>query len=180
MKYPSQDYLKSIFTYCKETGILTRKTRPREHFSCDRTFNIYNLKFAGTAVSTKNELGYVIAIIDKKQYRAHRVAWIMEFGDVDGYVIDHINGVTDDNRLDNLRLCSHSQNLRNMKKKDAELPLGVYFDKSRGAYKASFGLGEKGKAIFKRFKSVDDAVLWRDSITKELGYHDLHGKKKGA
>lgn len=99
---------------------------------------------------------------------------------MDGYVIDHINGVTDDNRLDNLRICSHRQNLRNMKKKDTELPLGVYFDKSRGTYKASVGLGEKGKAVFKRFKSVDDAVLWRNSMTKELGYHDFHGKKKGA
>lgn len=180
MKYPSQDYLKSIFTYCKETGILTRKPRPREHFSSDRTFSMYNETYAGKPVSARNELGYVIAIINKKQYRAHRIAWIMEFGDIDGYVIDHINGVTDDNRLNNLRLCSHSQNLRNMKKKDTELPLGIYFDKSRGAYKASVGLGEKGKAMFKRFKSVDDAVLWRDSMTKELGYHDFHGKKKGA
>ncbi len=180
MKYPSQDYLKSIFTYCKETGILIRKPRPREHFSSDRTFLMYNNMYAGKEVSARNELGYVIAIINKRQYKAHRIAWIIEFGDIGEYFIDHINGDASDNRIENLRLCTHCENLRNMKKKETDLPLGIYFDKSRGAYKASVGLGEKGKSIFKRFKSVDDAVLWRDSMTKELGYHDFHGKKKGA
>lgn len=181
MKYPSQDYLKSIFSYCKETGILTRKPRPREHFSSDRTFNMYNDTYAGSPVSVKNELGYLMAIVDKKRYRAHRLVWIMEFGEIDeSMVVDHINGIVDDNRLDNLRICTHGQNLRNMKKKKTDLPLGVYFDKSRNAYKASVGLGETGKAVFKRFKTVEAAVLWRDSATKELGYHELHGKKKGA
>lgn len=181
MRYPSQDYLKSIFSYCKETGILTRKPRPREHFSSDRTFNIYNEKYAGLPVFAKNESGYLIAILSKKQYRAHRIAWIMEFGDIDeDMVVDHINGVLDDNRIENLRICSHGQNLRNMKKKKTDLPLGVYFDKSRNAYKASVGLGETGKAVFRRFKTVEAAVLWRDSATKALGYHELHGKKKGA
>lgn len=181
MKYPSQDYLKSIFSYCKETGILTRKPRPREHFSSDRTFNMYNDIYAGYSVSAKNELGYLLAIINKKPYRAHRIVWIMEFGDIqEGMVVDHINGIIDDNRLENLRICSHCQNLRNMKKKKSKLPLGVYFDKARNAYQASVGLGEAGKSIRKRFKNIEDAILWRESEIKSLGYHELHGKKKGA
>ncbi len=181
MKYPSQEYLKSIFTYCKNTGVLTRKIRPIEHFSSERTFNIYNNSYAGTSVSVKNDLGYLIAVINKKKYRAHRIVWIMEYGDIsDLMVVDHINGITDDNRLENLRICSHGENLRNMKKKKTDLPLGVYFDKARGSYRASVGLGKLGKVISKRFKNLDDAVLWREAATKDLGYHTLHGKKKGS
>lgn len=180
MKYPPQDYLKSIFTYCKETGILTRKARPREHFSCDRTFNIYNSKYAGTVVSAKNEHGYLIAIINKVHYRAHRVAWIIEHGRIDdGLVIDHVNGIVDDNRLSNLRLCTHTENLRNMKSKSGNLPVGVYFDKHRNSYRASIGAGTSGRHITKRFRTALEAASWRESMEKSLGYHYLHGKKKG-
>ena len=181
MKYPSQDYLKSIFTYCKKSGILTRKPRPRDHFSSDRTFNIYNSVYANSPVSAKNEQGYLIAIISKRQYRAHRIIWIMEFGYIDDdMVVDHINGVVDDNRIDNLRVCSRAENVRNMKKKKKDLPIGVYFDKSRGTYKASIGLGKSERKAAKRFKNADDAIAWRERMLKELGYHVLHGKKEGA
>jgi hypothetical protein len=181
MKYPSQEYLKSIFTYCKNTGVLTRKIRPIEHFSSKRTFDFYNSKYANTEVSAKNAEGYLIAVINKKIYRAHRVVWIMEFGALDdSLIVDHVNGIIDDNRISNLRVCRHVENMRNMKKKKTDLPLGVYFDKARGSYRASVGLGKLGKVISKRFKNLDDAVLWRDAATKELGYHNLHGKKQGA
>lgn len=173
----SQEYLRSIFDYNPETGELTRKARPREHFSCDRTFEIYNDKLSGSITYTVNELGYRLVTIDKKRHRAHRIAWIICNGSINGLVIDHINGIVDDNRLCNLRACSHGQNLRNMKAKNKELPMGVYFDKSRGSYKASVGLGEKGKAKYKRFKTIEEAVAWRGDVLSELGYHELHGKK---
>jgi len=173
----SQEYLRSIFDYNPETGDLIRKVRPREHFSCERTFITYNAKLAGGVNYTVSELGYRLVTIDKKRHRAHRVAWIIRNGEIDGLVIDHINGLVDDNRLCNLRACSHSQNLRNMKSKNKELPMGVYFDKSRGCYKASIGLGEKGKTKYRRFKTAGEAADWRNQMLSELGYHDLHGKK---
>lgn len=178
MKYPSQQFLLSVFNYCSETGVLTRKIRPREHFSCDRTFDIYNRLYAGKDVTAKNELGYLLATINKKHYRAHRVIWIMRNGDIpEGLVIDHINGIVDDNRMSNLRAVTPTQNKRNTYGKGKQLPLGVYFDKSRGSYKASIGLGLDGKHKFKRFKTVEDAAAWRDDMIKLLGYDETHGKK---
>lgn len=173
----SQEYLRSIFDYNPETGELTRKVRPRAHFSCDRTFNLYNQKRANSKVSTRNGGGYLIAVVDNVIHRAHRIAWIICNGHIDGLVIDHVNGVTDDNRLCNLRACSNAINLRNMASKNKSLPMGVYFDKSRGNYKASVGLGEKGKTKYRRFKTIEEAAEWRSQMLSELDYHELHGKK---
>lgn len=176
----SQEFLQSIFDYCEETGVLTRKERPRDHFTSDRTFFMYNDMYAGSVVSAYTDQGYLVARLGKKLHRAHRVAWIIVNGEIpEGLVIDHINGIRDDNRISNLRCCSHKQNLRNMfgKEKINGLPLGVYYDKSRNCYSASVGLGEKGKAIKKRFSTVSEASAWRDSHTKSLNYDDSHGKK---
>jgi hypothetical protein len=172
-----QDFLLSIFDYNPETGVLTRKKRPIEHFSSKRTFDMYNNKHAGETVKQINDQGYVIAIINGKQYRAHRIAWIMTFGPINDKKIDHINGNRSDNRISNLRACTHTENLRNMRKTQNELPLGVYYDKSRNSYKASIGLGVKGKTQYKRFKTIDDAVAWRSERMFELGYFHLHGRR---
>ncbi len=166
-----QDFLLSIFDYNPETGVLTRKKRPIEHFSSKRTFDMYNNKHAGKIVKQINDQGYVIAIINGKQYRAHRVIWIMQNGPLDDKYIDHLNGNRSDNRIENLRACTHQENQRNLHKNKIGLPVGVYFDKERQSYKAS--VGDKSK----RFKSLCDAVAWRDDYTKLLGYHENHGKK---
>lgn len=47
----------------------------------------------------------------KLQCRVHRIIWISVHGVIpDGYVIDHINNVKSDNRIDNLQLLTPSQN----------------------------------------------------------------------
>jgi hypothetical protein len=48
-------------------------------------------------------------------WAAHRVAWKLFYeADPDGF-IDHINGDPGDNRVTNLRDCSHSENLQNQR-----------------------------------------------------------------
>jgi hypothetical protein len=51
-----------------------------------------------------------------KYYREHRIIWTMVNGDIpEGFCIDHINGNSFDNRIDNLRLATHNQNCFNRK-----------------------------------------------------------------
>lgn len=61
----------------------------------------------------KNYVRTTIYIPEKKEIRLHRLLLGIENSDVD---IDHINGNTLDNRKQNLRPCSHSENMQNCKK----------------------------------------------------------------
>lgn len=71
----------------------------------------------GDRAACLNTDGYVVVNIDKRQYRAHRIAWLLTYGAWPRSEIDHINGVKSDNRISNLRLASPSQNQANRKKK---------------------------------------------------------------
>lgn len=44
---------------------------------------------------------------------AHRAAWAIYYGEVPKQHIDHIDGDKKNNRIDNLRLCTHNQNQHN-------------------------------------------------------------------
>lgn len=70
---------------------------------------------AGTLMTT--EWGHIYRVIklNKKPYLAHRMIWEMFVGPIpEGMVIDHENGDTLDNRLENLRVCTNTQNAQNI------------------------------------------------------------------
>jgi hypothetical protein len=62
--------------------------------------------------------GYRQVCIEGTYYLVHRVIWEMHNSTItNGLMIDHINGIKDDNRIENLRLCTASQNLHNTPKR---------------------------------------------------------------
>src|SRR5690606_32051652 len=119
---PSPEELRQLLRYEPETGKLFWKERGAEHFkdgyrTADGNANIWNAHYAGKEAFTANGFGgYKISTIHNSSCNAHRVAYSM-FHDVDihGKFIDHINGVTSDNRIKNLRLVTQKQNARNAK-----------------------------------------------------------------
>jgi HNH endonuclease/AP2 domain len=61
--------------------------------------------------------GYRYIRVNGKMMLAHRMAWLMAYGeDPEGKLIDHINGNRLDNRIENLRLATYSQNSANAKR----------------------------------------------------------------
>lgn len=66
---------------------------------------------AGTIVHD----GYRVITINGRKYSAHRLAWFLAHGAWPRNYIDHINGVRDDNRLNNLRDVSASVNSQNLR-----------------------------------------------------------------
>lgn len=59
--------------------------------------------------------GYVRIYVNKKNMHAHRLAWLYMTGAFPDRQIDHISGIRSDNRWENLREASQSQNNANRK-----------------------------------------------------------------
>lgn len=90
--------LHRLFRYDPETGKLFWNKRGK-----GRKFG----KEAGCFDSS----GYRVIGVCGAVYPAHRVIWLMVYGEIrQDLEIDHINGIKDDNRIENLRLVTGQQN----------------------------------------------------------------------
>ena len=70
---------------------------------------------ANDPAGTKRSDGYW-RVGSQKEY-VHRVVWELFNGKIpDGLCIDHIDGNTSNNKIENLRLLTHKENMRNTKK----------------------------------------------------------------
>ena len=125
--------------YNSETGVLI--------WSIGRADRIGNI--AGYVDSS----GYRKVMVKGFNFRAHVLCWFIHHGKLPNGEIDHINGKKDDNRMDNLREATRSQNCMNMKLRsdNASGFKGVYW-----------------REHAKRFT----ANIWKDSKRKSLGYFD--------
>ena len=62
-----------------------------------------------------NSEGYIFGGLRGKYYSEHRLIWLYHCGKWPKECIDHINGVRDDNRIENLREATNQQNQFNRK-----------------------------------------------------------------
>ena len=91
--------------------------------------------------------GYRKGKLKGKFYREHRLVWLYHYGAWPKDQIDHINGVKDDNRIENLRECTHQQNQFNKKSWGKTSPYkGVYWYKQRKKWRAQYK--HKGKLYY--------------------------------
>ena len=103
---PTQEYLKERFTYDEEAGVLIWRTHLR------------TARYVGTVAGTIGNRGYRQITLNKKRHQAHRLIWVYLNGNIpEGLEIDHIDGDKTNNRIDNLRLATRTQNRWNRKEK---------------------------------------------------------------
>jgi hypothetical protein len=68
---------------------------------------------ASIKAGTPREKGHIQIQYNRKLYREHTLVWIMFYGSMPEGIIDHINGIPNDNRIENLRIATNAQNLAN-------------------------------------------------------------------
>ena len=165
------------FLYDQETGIFLWNTRPSRHFSNQRSWLSWNSKNAGQKVGVLNN-GYLMVKVDGSNYALHRLVfmWLSGYEVREGYEVDHINGIRDDNRHCNLRVVTRSENQKNTKIRETNTSgvVGVHKHDQCG-WVANITHNKKREA--KMFPNFDDAVAWRKEKEEEYGFHPNHGRK---
>ena len=88
--------------------------------------------------------GYVYVRLNGKSYGEHRLVHLLFTGEWP-YQVDHKNGVRSDNRPDNLRSATHSENCMN--RKPMRSAKGCYWQPKRNKWIAQIGINGKRKTI---------------------------------
>ena len=77
------------------------------------TENARRKHIRNTIAGCKKRNGYVYVKIQKKIYGVHQVVWLLCTGNWPSAPVDHIDRVRVNNKFENLRLCTPSQNQMN-------------------------------------------------------------------
>lgn len=94
----TQTRLKELFDYDPLTGLFTRKRKTA---------------IRGHKAAAPNSRGYFRTGVDNQRFLTHRLIWLFVYGVWPKHEIDHKNRNNGDNRLDNLRDISPSENQHN-------------------------------------------------------------------
>lgn len=159
--------VKHCLAYDPDTGALTWRTSPRQRTK------------AGDAAGTKGSSGYLSVTVDDHKVKAHRLAWALYHGEwlQSGMDLDHINGVRHDNRIENLRRATRSQNAQNaaLRSDNKTGVTGVFFRKETGKFQASIQANGKGRNLG-AFATLAEAQAARLSAVTEL--HPFHNPNR--
>jgi len=136
----------------------------------------WNARYAGkSAFAGTDKDGYGKGKVDGATYSAHRVAFAIFHGYWPAETIDHINGDPADNRPENLRQVSHTDNVKNRCVSNNTFTGQIGINKCSGS--KNFRVRLAGQA-FGTYTNLEDAMRVRDQKLTELGFHPNHGRAK--
>lgn len=175
--------LHTLFELRAQTGELFYKRRATEFFANtgwkqDRAAKIWNTRFAGKKVNSRDQHGYIKASINGVSFKAHRIVFAMAHNKWPMGEVDHINGVKDDNRPSNLRDVTHNENSKNQRLKNTNTTggAGISTDRRTGLFVVSITSDGK-KVHIGQYDEIQKAKIAREAAARALGYHRNHGRK---
>jgi hypothetical protein len=110
----------------------------------------------GTPVGCKTHNGYLITHVNYQRYRVHHIVYLMHHKKFPS-LIDHINGIRGDNRIENLREATINQNNQNRRATAHSGIKGVYWHKQINRWVASICINKKNIHLGS-FLNKDDAA----------------------
>jgi len=104
------------------------------------------------------------------------VLWALTYNEWPEFDIDHINGIRHDNRIENLRAVSRSENLKNVRLRDENTSgfTGVYWAADRNKWRAEI-CSDGVKIKIGSFSTLEEAVRARAEANVRHGFHPNHG-----
>ncbi len=156
----TQERLKEVLDYDADTGIF----KWREAIGNPPV---------GAEAGCLDSLGYIVVKIDRKPYKAHRLAFLYMEGYLPENTVDHANRKTWDNRWANLREVSLSCQNRNRStpKNNTSGVKGVSYRKNRGKFHADVSIN--GVLIYLGcFSDILEAACHRLAAEQCLNFAD--------
>lgn len=143
----NQHILKNLLTYYPLTGLF--------YWNITRG----GKALAGSKAGSPDSCGYIRIRINGTEYSAHRLAWMYIHGTFPSCEIDHINGICDDNRLENLRECNRNGNVHNQRISKANTSgiKGVSWNKANSKWHASIKINRK-TVYLGQFINIEEAA----------------------
>lgn len=148
--------VKDIFTYDSEEGILRWK--------------VNGMKVrAGQPVGSPDKVGRLRTTYNYKNYLVYHLIWLFVYGRLPEKEIDHIDRNPGNNKLANLRECSHAENLRNAgaRTNNKTGHVGIFWDERRGKYLANL-MKDGVTHHIGRYHTLEEAVAARKAFADAL------------
>jgi hypothetical protein len=157
---------RELLTYNPDTGKLFWKERPAKYFKKPKWhMKSWNARYAGKEALAYARKDYSSSLrksvkitgldgrVFNKTYLAHRIIWLIYYGEWPKNQIDHINQDPTDNRIKNLRDVTNLENHQNLSLHPDNKTgyTGVYFYKAQNKYAA---------------------IVQANGVKKWLGYYD--------
>lgn len=158
---PPVDLVRELLTYCPETGVFRWKK------------TLSNRAKTGSQAGAPNGKGYVEIKIDKKVYKAHRLAWLYVYEQDPGQSeIDHKDLNKGNNSIGNLRLVTRKQNNENIPtpKNNTSGIRGVSYQKKDNRWTA-YIYHNKKRIHLGSFKDLSLAAMARQNAEAQMFTH---------
>lgn len=163
------ELVRKFLDYDPETGIFLWRWRSAKYFSTKAAGKIWNSRFPKTVAGTPDGKGYFRVRIFGVYYKSHHLAWLYMTGEWPENHIDHKNLNKSDNRWNNLRIATASQNQANRRagRNNTSGFKGVSWSKQAKKWRSRFKKDGKETHIG-YFDTPEDASLAYSNAAKRI------------